>query len=282
MLRPLNKAYPLNDDLRLNLRSVSGISLGVFLFLLFFLPLNPPVEDFNKKILILAGFGIIVLLLLLLLRIFLPSALPKLFNPAKWSVKKELLLHLIFIVTNSVAFSFFARFVGQIETTFHLTVNIILLSIGVVIAYVIINEYEFLKQRIRNLLNKDADEYPNESLNDTGIDFESENKSEHLYLFPEQIILIKAANNYIEIIYKQNEKVSRRLIRTTLKKSEEMLTKHPILIRCHRSFIVNKNCIQKINKSTDGLKILLFDYPQAINVSRQYVLKVKEALNIAP
>ena len=282
MLRSLDKAYPLNDDLRLNLRSVSGISLGVFLFLLFFLPLNPPVEDFNKKILILAGFGIIVLLLLLLLRIFLPSALQKLFNPNNWSVKKELLLHLLFIVLNSVAFTFFARFVGQIKITFHLTVNIILLSIAVVIAYVIINEYEFLKQRIRNLLNKDADEYPNENVNDNGINFESENKSEHLYLFPEQIILIKAANNYIEIIYKQNEKVSRRLIRTTLKKSEEILAKHPILIRCHRSYIVNKNCIQNIIKSTDGFKLVLFDYPQEINVSRQYVLKVKEALKIVP
>jgi len=219
-------------------------------------------------------------LLLFLLRVAVPSFFPKLFIAEKWTIKNELLLHLLFLVFNSVAFAFYARFVGKIEINYHLAVNIVLLSLVVVLILVIINEYEFLKKRVENLLNqmKNPDFQQPDTENDEGIEFESENQSEHLFLYPEQIIVIKAANNYIEIIFRQNEKVSRRLIRSTLKNTEKMLLKHPSLIRVHRSFIVNVNSIQKVNKSPEGLKLVLYDYPKAVNVSRQYILSVKDAL----
>ncbi len=280
MFSSLNKPYPFNDNLKSNLQAILGISLGIFLFLLFFLPFNPQTEEFNKKLLIIAGFGIIILIFLFLVRIALPSFFPKLFIPEKWKIKKELLLHFIFIVLNSVAFSFYARFVGKIDINFHLAVNIVLISLAAVIILVIINEYEFLKRRVEHLLNqlKTPDFQPSEEETETGIEFESENQSEHLFLYPEQVILIKAANNYIEIIFRQNEKVSRRLIRNTLKNTEKILLKYPSLIRVHRSYIVNVNSIQKVNKSAEGLKLSLYDYPKGVNVSRQYILNVKDAL----
>lgn len=271
-----NKVYPFNNDYTFNFRSILGVTVGIFLFLIFFLPLNPLTEEFNKKTLILAGFGGIIFIFLMLLRIVIPSLFPKLFRPEKWSLMKEIVLHFLFLVLNSVAFSFYARYVGKIEVTFHLVVNIVLISLAPVIILIIIYEYNFLKKRLQELLNQN--DLPEILENTDGIEFESENQSEHLFLFPEQIILIKSANNYIEIIYKQNEKVSRRLIRNSLKNTEKLLSKYPSLIRCHRSYIINKNCIQNIQKGAEGLKLSLFDYSFEINVSRQYVLKVKEAL----
>jgi len=280
MFNSLNKNYPFNEDLKFNLQSISGVSLGVFLFLLFFQPLDPATFDFNKKLLILTGFGIITLLLLLLLRVFIPSFLPKVFISGKWTLKKEVLLHFLFVVLNTVAYAFFAAYVGQIKITFPLTVRIVLISLIPVLFLVVIYEYQFLKNRIKNLLNQNMDDNfgESESKAEPVIEFESENQAEHFHLFPEQIILIQAASNYIEIIYKQNEKVSRRLIRSTMKKAEKQLSEYSFLLRCHRSCIVNTNSIQKIHKSTEGLKLELYDYPRQVNVSRQYVLSVKNAL----
>ncbi len=280
MFNSLNKNYPFNEDLKFNLQSISGVSLGLFLFLLFFQPLDPATNVFDKKLLILTGFGGITLLLLLLLRVFIPSFLPKVFIPEKWTLKKEVLLHFLFVVLNSVAYAFFAAYVGRIEITFPLTVRIILISLIPVLFMVIIYEYQFLKRRIKNLLSQNMEENfgESESKAEPVVEFESENQAEHFHLFPEQIILIQAASNYIEIIYKQNEKVSRRLIRTTMKKAEKQLSEYPFLLRCHRSCIVNTNAIQKIHKSTEGLKLELFDYAHQVNVSRQYVLSVKNAL----
>jgi DNA-binding LytR/AlgR family response regulator len=280
MLDSLNKKYPFNEELKLNLQSIFGVSLGVFLFLLFFQPLDPTTTDFNKKLLIIAGFGGITLILLLILRILFPSVFPKIFLAEKWTLKKEILLHCIFVALNAVAFSFYAVYVGRIEITFSLTVKIVLISMIPVLFLVIIYEYQFLKTRLSNLLNQNKVDTAAENSAETAsvIEFESDNQSEHFHLFPEQIILIRAASNYIEIIYKQNEKVSRRLVRSTLGKTEKQLSGYPFLLRCHRSYVVNTNSIRKIHKNPEGLKLELYDYPQEVNVSRQYVLKIKEAL----
>ena len=282
MLGALNKKFPFNDVFKFNLQSVAAISLGIFLFLLFFLPLNPEYSDFNNKLLILSGFGVITLLLLSLLRIIIPSVFPRLFDTEKWTILKEIILDFIFVSLNTVAYCFYARYVGKIAITFHLTVNIVIISIIPIIIFVVITEFKFLKETLLRILvsNNPAEQlikpekYPL-------IEFKTDSRTNQFTLLPEQIILINAASNYIEIIYKKNEKPSRQLIRTSLKNTEKLLSKYPFLIRCHRSCIVNKNHIQKIIKSPEGLKLVLQDYPHEINISRKYILKVKEALDFS-
>ncbi len=280
MLNSLDKKYPFNDDLRTNLKIIFGIGLGMFLFVLFFQPFLPRNPDFNNKLLIIAGFGGITVVLLYLLRIAIPSAMPRIFKSGKWTYSKELLIDFIFLVLNSVAFVFYARYVGGIKITFHTTIIIVIMSLVAAAVLINFNELTFMKNRIRELSDSGMLINNNEIAQekDTLIEFESENKSEYLNLFLNQIILIKSANNYIEVIYKQNEKVNHRLIRNTMKNAEKLFSAYPSLIRCHRSCIVNKNYIEKISKDETGLKLTMFDYPQIVHVSRQYVLSVKEAL----
>lgn len=275
----LNNKHPYYNDLRLNLKAITGISLGIFLFLLFFQPLNPQNPDFNNKLLILAAFGGITSILLGLLRIIIPNAFPVSFSCEKWSINKEIFWGFLFVVLNSVAFVFFARYVGKIAVTFHIVTIIVILTLSAIAILAVINEYHFLKNKLRDL-TVDTIEYEDETppKENIQIEFESENKSEYFKLFLDQIILIKSANNYIEVIYKKEEKVSKRLIRNTLKNTEKYFSKYPTMIRCHRSCIVNKNYIQKVTKGNEGLKLTLFDYPFDIHVSRQYALTVKEAL----
>ena len=67
-----------------------------------------------------------------------------------------------------------------------------------------------------------------------------------------------------------------------MKNAEKLFSAYPSLIRCHRSCIVNKNYIEKVTRDEAGLKLTMFDYPQIVHVSRQYVLSVKEALKTNP
>ncbi len=279
MQKQLHKKHPYYNDLRLNLRAIFGISLGIFLFLLFFQPLIPQNPDFNNKLLILAAFGGITLILLGLMRIIIPSTFQGSFSIEKWTINKEVLWNFLFVVLNSVAFVFFARYVGRIPITFHIVTIIVIQTLIAVVILTVVNEYHFLKKRLKNLMAGKVDpedEFPLEE--NMLIEFESENKSEYFKLFLDQIILIKSANNYIEVVYKKEEKINKKLIRNTLTNTEKLFSKYPAMIRCHRSCIVNKNQIKKITKGNDGLKFTLFDYPQEIHVSRQYILKVKEAL----
>jgi DNA-binding LytR/AlgR family response regulator len=156
---------------------------------------------------------------------------------------------------------------------------IVIISFCVVSALILNTEFHFLRNQLKKYAsspNPDEDEFePEENVE---IEFESENKSDYLQLPLQQIILIKSANNYIEVIYNQENKTRKKLIRNTLKNTEKQFAKYPSMLRCHRSYIVNKNYIQKVKKGSDGLILVLFDYPQEIHVSRQYILVVKEAL----
>lgn len=283
MLQALSKKYPFNNDLKVNLQSFAGVSLGVFLFLLFFQPLNLRNPDFENRLLIIAGFGAISLLWLCIIRILFPSFFSKRVIEEGWNYARELIINLAFLAFNSVAFVFYARYVGQIPVTFHTVVIIVIISIAEMVIIVIINELFRLKKIVRQLNELVGIELiaPSEAVKDVEIEFSSSNKSDYFKIFLEQILLIKSANNYIEVIYKTDDKISRKLIRNTINNTEELFAKYPTLVRCHRSCIVNRNSIQKIVKANDGLKLVLFDYPQEIPVSRQYALKLKEAIKQA-
>jgi hypothetical protein len=283
MLNDLNQKYPFNDDLKVNLQSFVGICLGIFLFFLFFQPFQLKNSDFNNQNLILAGFALISLILLSVFRILIPSIFVRIFAAENWTYAKELIINLGFLIFNSVAFSFFARYVGQVRITFHNAIIIILISLSAMVVVIVINEFRRLNIELKQLSELTGLNHTvivNEG-KDVEIEFVSENKSDYFQIFLEQVMLIKSASNYIEVIYKSADKISRRLIRNTLKNTDELFSKYPSLIRCHRSCIVNKNFIQKLQKGNNGLKLILFDYPQEIHVSRQYALKVKEALKQA-
>lgn len=274
-----NDKHPYFNDIRLNVRILVGIALGIFLFLLFFQPINLENSDFNNKLLTLAAFGGITLILLGIMRLLIPALFPKAFVRTKWTTSKEIFYDFLFVALNSVAYSFFARYVGKVPASFHVVIILVIISITSIVILVVTNEYHSLKKQVR-LLSQPITEPKKEekTVNNTEIEFESENKSEYFKLFIRQVILIKSANNYIEVIYNKEDKVAKRLIRNTLKNTEFLLSKYPQMIRCHRSCIVNKNHIQKVTRGSDGLILTMFDYAEQIHVSRQYVIKVKEAL----
>ncbi|WP_319500120.1 LytTR family transcriptional regulator DNA-binding domain-containing protein [uncultured Draconibacterium sp.] len=279
MLNSLYKKYPFNDNLKVNARSISSVSLGIFLFLLFFQPFQVQNPDFNNRLIILATFGAITLVLLSIFRVIIPSIFITAFSEQRWTILKEIIIDLLFVICNSVAFAFFARYVGRIPMTFPIVINIVIISITAAVVVVLTNQFYLLKKKVQKLELTPEEVIKNESTETPAeIEFESENKTEYFTLFLEQLILIKSANNYIEVIYKQNDEMKKKLIRNTMKTTENLLKKYPEIIRCHRSCMVNKNYIKKVSRGSDGLELNLFDYPQVIHVSRQYVLQLKEAL----
>jgi DNA-binding LytR/AlgR family response regulator len=279
MLGSLNKKYPFNDNLKVNVRSIGFVSLGIFLFLLFFEPFNIQNPDFNNRLIILATFGAITLVLLSIFRLVIPSFFTSVFSEERWTIKKEIIIDLLFVTSNSVAFTFFAKYVGRIPINFHIVIIIVIISITSAVVLVVFNQFYLLKKKLEELSSEtptlEAEPVPVEN---PKIEFQSENKSEYFQLFLNEIVLIKSANNYIEVVYKTDNKLSKKLIRNTLKNTEALFAKYKEMIRCHRSCIVNKNYIQKVSKGTYGIKLELYDYPQPIHVSRQYSLQVKEAL----
>ena len=92
----------------------------------------------------------------------------------------------------------------------------------------------------------------------------------------ENLLYLESAENYVSICYLNKDKVSKYLLRDTLKKIEENFSWTEI-IRCHRSYMVNFEKVKVIRKDKDGLK-LEFDNPYVtdIPVSKTYVNSVMQ------
>jgi len=72
--------------------------------------------------------------------------------------------------------------------------------------------------------------------------------------------------------------LKKRLIRSTLKNTEELLQEYSNIVRCHRTTLVNADHILKLTGQQGTLKLILKDLDVEVTVSRQYLEKVKEVL----
>jgi hypothetical protein len=269
----------LNEKLRLFL----SISIGVFLFILFFQPFPLIRFDFNNRLIFTGGFGAIVFLFMFIVLI----ALPWLF--LKKSPKNDIIHYpssingfFIFLLS-SVAFAFYLRYVGGVGITFFIMSKIIFICL---VPPVILRLYDViadLKYQNEKLISEkktflhQIDECQENNLN-ASIEFVSETNTDNLSLQVAEIAFIKSADNYVEIAYYEQDKLIKKLIRNTLKNIELQLKQYASFIRCHRTCIVNTHFIEKLNKSFNSYWIKISGYDEQIPVSRQYLLKLKESL----
>jgi len=95
----------------------------------------------------------------------------------------------------------------------------------------------------------------------------------------DSLLYIESAENYVNICYLNKGKVSKYLLRDTLKKMEDTFSGTEI-IRCHRSYIVNFEKVKVIKRDKEGLKLEL-DSPPAIDipVSKTYIDTVMETFS---
>ena len=257
-----------------------GISLGVFIFILFFHPFPSVNLDFNNWLLFMAGFAAIIYVFLILVRIFLRWIIRD-----KEEIYDEPHIHsgieeFAIWVLCSVATIFYLRYVGSVNITFYIAFKVVLICL---IPPVIVRFYDRLKLlkhenetllREKVSLQQAVHDYERDSLNKS-IEFASDNINENVVFQLSNIILVKSADNYIEIIYREETETRKRIIRSTLKSVESQLKPYSSFIRCHRTAIVNRYHIQRVNKKFGSYSLGMRDYKEDIPVSRQYLFKIK-------
>lgn len=277
----LNK-QKISVSLKEQLQQFFGISLGIFLFILFFQPFGNLRPDVDEKLLFYAGLGGISFLFTWLFRIVLPWFFPEIKGAVKWNISSDIMIYTLIWIFNSLAFVFYIRYVGPEKMSMFLVFKITLVSLAPVIALKIKDEKISLKNLSQALMEKNnklhmliTETY--ENIKSVEV-FTSENKSEIIKIDIDELILIKSADNYVEIFYRDNNKLHQKLIRNTLKNIEVQLKKYPAFIRCHRTYIINKKYVRDFKKNYTGYFLKLSEFNDDIPVSRQYVIPVKEAI----
>lgn len=191
--------------------------------------------------------------------------------------------YLLILVFSSVAFAFYAHYVGYIQFTFYNMLKLFLICLSTVLVLWQHDLLTELKSEIESLITekilmqKQVEKFEQDYLN-ISLEFSSENQSEKFPLLISDVAFIKSADNYIEIVYRDGDGYSKKLLRNTLKSIEHQLKSYNNFIRCHRICIVNTHFIEHIKRDFNNYKLAIKDYNEHIPVSRQYLLKIKESV----
>jgi hypothetical protein len=258
-----------------------GTSLGIFLFILFFQPFPSGNSDLNNWLLFVAGFATIIYIFLILIRIFL-----RWFIRHKEQIYDEPYIHsgieeFIIWLLCSVATSFYLRYVGSVHMTFYIAFKVVLICLIPPIVVRYYDRVKILKQENETLLREKESlqdslhEYEKDNL-DKSIEFVSDSINEHVSFQLSNIILVKSADNYVEIICREDSEIRKKIIRSTMKSIEVQLRPYTSFIRCHRTAIVNSCFIRHINKKFGSYSLSMRDFEEEVPVSRQYLYKLKD------
>jgi DNA-binding LytR/AlgR family response regulator len=104
--------------------------------------------------------------------------------------------------------------------------------------------------------------------NEEEITITGEGQREKLSVRESELVYIEASSNYMKVYFEQKGKLAYAVIRTTMKKVEELFAKSPVLFRCHRAYIVHLEKIEKVEGNAQGYKLKLAGTEERIPVSR--------------
>lgn len=268
----------------------SLFGLFVFLFLLIFQPfhLNKLSESIHSVAL---GFGLTTAVVIGVMGVTFLPILPKFFCEERWTIGRELLWSFMNTAIVGLANALYAARIGIIDWSFGAVVQMEFYTLAVGIFPVGISV--LLKEaRLKRRYERQSDEI-NSSLkghlvtkkksltavaDDTFITLSSETLNEYLCLKAQDLLYIRSADNYIEIYYKNDDKIVKKLLRSSLKAVAETLSAHRCFLRCHKSYLINLHKVERVSGNAQGYKLHVADAAVQIPVSRQYNDFIKQQL----
>ena len=117
---------------------------------------------------------------------------------------------------------------------------------------------------------------PQEGLGET-ITLEG-NTNERVSLDISNLFYIEAVGNYVKVCQLQGNEVHTNMLRATMKQMEDSLQAYPMIVRCHRAFMVNLSQVEQISSNSRAMQLVIRHSHDAIPVSRSNVNKLKELL----
>ena len=103
--------------------------------------------------------------------------------------------------------------------------------------------------------------------------------SETVTLHVPDLLYIEAVGNYVKVYQWRDDQVHVDMLRATSKQMEDTLKAYPMIVRCHRAFLVNLRQVEQIVSRTGTMQLLMMHSRESIPVSRSNMAQVKEALH---
>lgn len=281
----LHQPYPFTHGWRTSLATALGFGAFVTLFLLVFRPFG--LSQLEEGIAMYSlCFGLVTFCSILVIQLPLNVIPPRGYFEDRWTVGLEIMeiMGIVLVIaagnfTLATYFGFFGPTVGAffLFITFTLSIGIFPVTVAVMLRQV-----KLARERAKQseIINKDiTGESAGAGQGD--IHFADDEGRPCISIPGGDVLFISAADNYVEVYYLEDQQVRKALIRNTLKNMEEVLASQPGFFRCHRSFLVNLQRIQKVQGNARGYLLYLHASAPSIPVSRTRIAAFDRVMTAA-
>ena len=272
-----SRPYPLIEKLQTKLYVVLGFGIFIPLFLYTYQPFGIAIIKEEYKFFYVLGIGIHIALVLAFNYFLTPKIFTSFFNPEKWTIGREILYLFSSILLSTCSNFIYNSVIGSEISQYKSFIEFfgITLAVGIFPVMIMV----FLVER--NLSSKNtlrAEEFskllPKNKMKDRvlqTLSIQSEtSKPVILKVNAKDFIFATSDNNYSTIFYKKEGVLQRKLLRLSFKNLENQLSEYESIIRCHKSYIVNKYRILKIKGNARSLTLQVELYEDMIPVSRSF------------
>ena len=104
------------------------------------------------------------------------------------------------------------------------------------------------------------------------------NTSETTTVHIPDLLYIEAVGNYVKIYQLRDGQVHNDMLRATSKQMEEDLRHYPMMVRCHRAFLVNLQQVEQIISQAGTMQLRIKHCNEMLPVSRSNIAQVKTAI----
>ena len=102
--------------------------------------------------------------------------------------------------------------------------------------------------------------------------------NESVTLQMSHLLFIEAVGNYVKVSHLRNDQVHTDMLRATMKQMEETLQDYPMIVRCHRAFLVNLGQVEQIISHPGSTQLLIKHCHESLPVSRSNMAQIKTAI----
>lgn len=102
--------------------------------------------------------------------------------------------------------------------------------------------------------------------------------SENVTLIIADLLFVETIGNYVKVCYLRDGRVRTDMLRATSKQMEEDLRAYPMIVRCHRAFLVNLSQVEQIVTKSGSMQLIIKHSHDSIPVSRSNVSQIKDVV----
>jgi hypothetical protein len=280
-LKQLNEPFPDHISGWENTRYMIAVGVFVALFLYVLRPFGLHRETGNVA-LICISYGLITIVFGISFHLICRHVLKLKPHGASWTLQKWI-LQSIFLVAWIAIGNFLFLFVVDETRVLNLTVFLGMLKTTMIVGFFpVVVSGLIVQLRAARLHQRDAATIAipeARSAPDPALISFVLSSSESLQMEFGQIRYLEAMQNYVSICYLDDGALRSELVRTTIAALEEQMADSAVE-RCHRSFLVNVDCVEQVSGNAQGLRLKLAQVDTFIvPVSRPYIAKLRRLLN---